>query len=431
MSLPTLPARGDYVLRNALIPASLAEGLPGHDCASMLQNGLILTDIAVRGGRFHAPDPAATLPAIDLGQRILLPRFVDMHTHLDKAYTVERTGFSRDGLSSAVALWSAGQGARSVADDIARMERSLIAAEAHGTRALRTHLDTIGHPDDNTGWQAYGEVAPRWKGRIELQAVALTALFRVEEPDFPARCAAIAARGGILGAFIDRGGATPALMQRLLSVAAVQGLDLDLHVDETLDPAANGLEMLATWVLKTGFRGRVVAGHCCALAQMAPRDRDRVIALVAEAGIEVVALPATNGFLQDRSPDRTGLLRGLAPVQELAAAGVPVSFASDNVRDAFYPYGAYDPLEAQRLGLFMGQLEGAPEEWIAATTATPARAMGLADIGRLKAGAAADAVLFDAHDWADLFSGTALSRCVLHNGAPLTTAQPVLEREPA
>lgn len=431
MTLPDLPARGDYLLRNALVPATLAEGLPVRACAQASRQGLCHADIAVRNGRFCVSDPAVRLPVVDLGMRIILPRFVDMHAHLDKAYTVEHTGFSRDGLGSAVALWREGQSFRSLPDDIARMERALITAEAHGTRAMRTHLDTIGHPSENVAWQAYGEVAARWAGRVELQAVALTALFRVAEAGFPARCAAIAARGGILGAFIDRDGATPELMQRLLTVASDHGLDLDLHVDESLDPAANGLEMLATWVLKTGFTGRVVAGHCCALAQMSADRRNRIVALVAQAGIDVVALPATNGFLQDRTPHRTPLLRGIAPVQELAAAGVAISFASDNVRDAFYPYGTFDPLEAQRLGLFMGQLEAAPGDWIAATTATPARAMGLSDIGRLRAGAAADAVLFDAHDWADLFSGTSMKRTVLLNGAPLPTPQPVQQGVPA
>lgn len=418
MSLPAIPTRGAYLMRNALVPVGLCRGLE----VSAATQGLARADILVRDGRFHCPDPqadrASALTVVDLDGRLLLPRFVDMHTHIDKAYTVSRTGFSSDGLNSAVALWAAGQEGRTIDDDIARMERSLATAEAQGTRALRTHLDTRSAPADTPSWQAYAEVAGRWRHRLHLQAVALMALFRVEEPDFAARCAALAEMGATLGAFVEAD-ATPALIDRLFGLATDHGLDLDLHVDETLDPEARGLELLAETAIRRGFSGRMVAGHCCALAQMPQARRDAVIARVAEAGIEVVSLPATNGFLQDRAPGRTGLLRGLAPVQELAAAGVPVAFASDNVRDAFYPFGAYDMIEALRLGVFMGQLEAEPARWLAAVTATPARAMGLPDTGRLVAGGPAEAVLFDARDWADLLSGTALPRLVLHGGAPL------------
>lgn len=423
MSLPVLPARGAYLLRNALIPVALSDGLAGAPATGFGTEGLARADILVRDGCFQRPDPAAApaaeLPVVDLDHRLLLPRFADVHTHLDKAYTVQHTGFSSDGLGSAVALWTAGQGHRTLEDDIARMERSLATAQAQGTRALRTHLDTRGAPADNPSWQAWAEVSARWSDRLHLQAVALMALFRVAEPDFGARCAALADLGGILGAFIDAGTATPALIDRLLGLATDHGLDLDLHVDENLDPEANGLHLLAETALRRGFSGRITAGHCCALAQMPAARRDALIARVAEAGIDVVSLPATNGFLQDRAPGRTGLLRGLAPVQELAAAGVPVSFASDNVRDAFYPYGAYDMIEALRLGLFMGQLEQDPARWLSAITATPARTMGLPRTGRLLAGGPAEAVLFDARDWADLLSGTALPRLVLHEGRAL------------
>jgi len=35
----------------------------------------------------------------------------------------------------------------------------------------------------------------------------------------------------------------------------------------------------------------------------------------------------------------------LAPIKELAAAGVPIRLASDNIQDFFYPYGSGDLLD--------------------------------------------------------------------------------------
>lgn len=371
-------------------------------------------DLSLRDGKFRPAAPGSD--GVAMGGRILLPGLVDMHVHIDKAYTVGRTGFSDSGLGHAVQLALNDIPHRTFDDMLVRMHRSLTAAEAQGTVAMRTHLDTVGDPLGSPAWTAYAEIKRAWEGRIELQAVALMALFRVEEPAFADRCAQLAQLGGILGAFIDTGTATPERLDLLLGHAMTHGLDLDLHVDETLDLAADGLSRLVEAIARNGYTGRVVAGHCCALAQM-PQDAQRaLIDKLARLDVQIVSLPLSNGFLQDRRPGRTKRLVGLAPVQELASAGVNVSFASDNVRDAFYPYGTYDLLEVQRTGMFLGQLEADPARWCTAVTSAPARAMGLDGAGLIRAGGPANGVIFDARDWADLYSGTGLDRCVIRNG---------------
>jgi cytosine deaminase len=85
-------------------------------------------------------------------------------------------------------------------------------------------------------------------------------------------------------------------------------------------------------------------------------QRTRVIDALASAGVTVVCLPITNLYLQDRevsAPQR----RGLAPLRELASAGVPLRFASDNVRDAFFPYGSADLLDVAQLIVVAGHIE--------------------------------------------------------------------------
>ncbi|CUH63646.1 Cytosine deaminase [Thalassovita gelatinovora] len=417
---------GDTVLRNLHVPATLLDGFSGSKAE---KSGLVPVDLAIRDGRFFPAVPGKD--GQDMGGRILLPGFVDMHVHIDKAYTVHRTGFSQRGLGHAVELSMSDSPNRTVDDMIERMERSLVAAEKHGTVAMRTHLDTLDAPEQSPAWIAYGEMKRAWKGRIKLQAVALMALSRVEEEAFAHRCAQVAERGGILGAFIDTKMATPERLDIYLGHAMDHGLDLDLHLDETVDPDADGLGRLLEGVVRKGYQGRIVAGHCCALAQKTVTEQNALIAKVAEAGVHVVSLPLSNGFLQDRAPHRTKRMVGLAPVQELAAAGVNVAFASDNVRDAFYPYGTYDMLEVQRSGTFLGQLEADPGRWIEAVTRAPALAMGLADAGCIRAGGPADGVIFEAWDWADLYSGIGLERSVFRGGRMLSAAAGFKTREHA
>jgi cytosine deaminase len=138
----------------------------------------------------------------------------------------------------------------------------------------------------------------------------------------------------------------------------------------------------------------------------------------------VVSLPHTNLCLQDRAPGRTPRRRGLTLVQELAAAGVPVSFASDNVQDAFHPFGDHDLLEVAGSAIRAAQLDADIAPWLAAVTLRPSAAMGLAG-GRLAAGGAADFTLFSARDPYALFSLPQQNRIVVRAG--LVAAKPLTE----
>ena len=125
-------------------------------------------------------------------------------------------------------------------------------------------------------------------------------------------------------------------------------------------------------------------------------DAADAAALLAQAGITLTALPSTNLYLQGSWRD-TPLERGITRLREARTAGVRTCLASDNVADAFFPYGVHDPLEAWALGVQMAHLAPA-EDWLAAITVAPAQAMRLAWDGRLAPGCPADFVLLAARD---------------------------------
>ena len=91
------------------------------------------------------------------------------------------------------------------------------------------------------------------------------------------------------------------LLDIILRLASERGLDVDLHVDESGDPAATALAHVANAILRNRFKGRVVCGHCCSLAVQPEEQMCRTLDLRAEAGIAVVTLPTVNLYLQDRS----------------------------------------------------------------------------------------------------------------------------------
>ncbi|MDF0595184.1 amidohydrolase family protein [Psychromarinibacter halotolerans] len=410
-------AGGDpVVLAGAVSPMALLSGIEGHAASGRAAGGMCQVDVGIAGGRFRR---AADLPGtrrILVSGWSLLPGLTDAHVHLDKTYTVAETGLADGTLMGAIRLHAEASVRWTADDHAARMRRAVAEAAAAGTRTLRTHIDCPSLPEEMPGWQAAGAVAA--EGTVTLQRSALGALSRAQGADFADRCRQVARAGGVLGAFVAPGLADRALFEAFLTGAEAHGLDVDFHIDEGLHPGPASLPVLAEAVLKTGFSGRVLAGHGCALSLQTEAERDRALDLIATAGIAVAALPRTNLYLQDRAPGTTPLRRGITLVHEMRARGIPVLFGADNVADAYYPFGNYDPLHLFAEATTAAHLDQDLGVWIDAIAGVPARAMGL-DGGRIAPGAPADGVLVPASDWPGLLTAPVDGRLVLRDGVPL------------
>lgn len=194
------------------------------------------------------------------------------------------------------------------------------------------------------------------------------------------------------------------------------GLDIDLHVDESVDPAAATLEAVARATLRHGFAGRVTCGHCCSLSVQPEEQVARVIARVAEAGIAIVSLPHVNQHLQDRAPGRTPRLRGVTLLHELRAAGMPVLVGGDNIRDPFFAFGDHDMLEVFGDAVRIGHLGLPFADWCAAVSRVPSQALRFAHAATIGAGRAADLVVFRARSMDELLACRRAERRVIRGG---------------
>ena len=409
MDFRTLPG-GDFTLANVSVPACLL-GQPGD---------LVRTEISVVGGRIGPPQAMA----VDMGGAILLPAFTDMHTHLDKGHIWGRAPNPDGTFMGALDTVAADRAANwSAADVRARMSFALRSAYAHGTAAIRTHLDSI-PPQDDISWPVFREVRAEWEGRIALQAACLVGAELVD-PDGPYRRTAdlVAASGGILGMVAYPLPDLPARLRAFFRLAADRGLPADLHVDETLDPASACLRAIAEAVIETGFPHPVVVGHCCSLSTQDEAKALSTLDLVARVGLHMVSLPMCNLYLQDRQPGRTPRRRGITLVHEAAARGINVSFASDNTRDPFYAYGDLDMLEVLREATRIGHLDHSRQDWVNAVLANPARACGF-PAPSLAEGAPADLVIFRARSWTELFARPHADRIVLRAGQAIDRTLP-------
>ena len=419
--LADLAQSGRYRLANCTVPALLVQGEG--------RAGLIQVDIDIAEGKILAITTAGSspihLPTFDVERSMVVPGFVDMHTHIDKGHIWPRTP-NPDGtfMGALLAVKSDREKAWSAEDVRRRMDFSLRCAYAHGTIALRTHLDSI-PPQDAISWPLFAEMRAEWKGRIELQAVALMGIDQMLDAGIlgqVARC--VKAHGGILGGAMASHPLMGEAICRALDMATELDLDIDLHLDETLDNTSNGLRLLAEAVLAKKFAGKVVAGHCCSLARQDEDEAKHTVELVAKAGINVVSLPMCNLYLQDRGDgSTTPCYRGVTLIRELLAAGVNVSVASDNTRDPFYAYGDLDCLEVLRETVRISHLDHPIDIAPALVTRNPAKAMGT-EAGILAPDRTADLIILRGRDWSEVLSRPESARTVLRDGKMLDVELP-------
>lgn len=426
--MPSFPDAPAFTILNATVADSargdIASGAVGR------------YDIVVRDGIIEAICPASGAPvdgvAVDLDGGIVMPCFVDIHTHLDKGHIWPRRENPHGTWMGALQAVLEDREKRWVAEDVERrMDFALRCAYAHGTAAIRTHLDSV-PPQHEIGWAVLASMRERWVGRMELQAVALFGPEIMCDPaglDAVARIARDA--GGILGGSVAEGENARRAIFAAVEKAGELGLELDLHIDETLDPSATSLRHLADAVIETGFDRPVLAGHCCSLSVQDEYAVQETIARVVEAGIAVVSLPICNIYLMDRHNEngivRTPRYRGVTLLNELRAAGVPVAIASDNTRDPFYAYGDLDMVEVFREAARVLHFDHPQRSaWCWGAT----MGAGAADIGgfryraRIEPGAPADLVLFRARTWTELNARPQSDRIVLRSGRAIDTTPP-------
>jgi cytosine/creatinine deaminase len=419
-----VPGDGSLQIANARVRRCLVDAaLPGDGEQT-------LVDIAIEDGRIAAlrpagevaPGPGANIVDQDGGE--VWPGLVDLHTHLDKGHIWPRAENADGTFAGAMAAAYADQRAKWTIEDVdARFAFGLRCAFAHGTVAIRTHLESQ-PPHHEICWPVFRALQREWAGRIHLQAVGLIPIEDFSQPRGETFADHVAGHGGVLGAFLYMHPDLDRLLERMLALAAERGLDLDLHVDESGDPGAVALRQLAAAALRHGFNGKILCGHCCSLAVQEPTEAARTLDLVRAAEIAVVSLPMCNLYLQDRGPGRTPRWRGVTLLHEMAARGIKVALASDNCRDPFHAYGDHDMLEVFREAVRIAHLDRPLRAWPQAISRTPAAIMALPDAGVIRVGGPADLLLFRARSDSELLSRPQSDRIVLRAGREIDTTPP-------
>ena len=402
----------------------------------LIKNGILSggrknVDLAIDHGLIVDRGPGLNDHAgqiLDAQGCLIVPGFVESHVHLDIALMNQGEQAGRPASFSApVELNQAMEARRELftGEDIERRaSQALEMASRHGITSLRAQC----HVDRRIGLkhlEALLKVREQWKNRVDVQIVAFPQQGLLDQPDTQDLFREAFKLGADVmgcGSNLDPRASTPGDIKRHIDLAFALAMemkvDLDVHADLGLPDQVewDDLEVvyIARRTLDTGYQKRVTVGHVCALDSTDPQGAERTMEWIHKAQLNVISQP--DMYRLGRS-DRRSVRRGLTRVKQMAAAGINIAFASNNVRDAFRPLGNFDLLEEGLILAYGAHMDSIAEldTLMRMCTENAARALRLGQYG-LEIGDRADLVVLDAVSPSAALAGQVEKLYVVKNG---------------
>ncbi len=336
---------------------------------------------------------------------LVAPAFIEPHIHLDKIFISDVVRPNESGtLQEAIEIVWEKKKNYSIENIVKRAGQAIKLAVKNGTTRMRTHVDvdTIG---GLTPLKGIVEASEKYSDLMDIEIISFPQEGIVQDPGTEELMWEAMENGAeIVGGMPANEETAEDSMKHIeigFEIAREYDADIDMHIDETDDPAYKTLEMLADKTIEYGWEGRVTAGHTCALAAYEDEYAEYVMDKVKEAQINVITNPVTNLMLQGRLDDHPKR-RGITRVKELLERKVNMSFGQDCVKDTFYPFGQCDLMEVGLVTAHAAHmsLPEEIEEVFKMPTYNAAKILGIKNYG-IKEGSRADIVVFDARSTVD------------------------------
>lgn len=398
-----------------------------------IENAEQLQDILVEDGVIKAIadhiDVPKTETVIDASGKLAIPPFVDPHVHLDSTMTAGDPEWNESGtLFDGIRIWSERKQKLSYEDVHDRAIAALKLQAAHGLQFVRSHVDVT--DPDLTALKALIDVREEVAPWMTLQLVAFPQEGILSFPNGKELMEEAAKLG------VDALGAIPHFeftreygsesIHFVGDLAQKYGLMIDAHCDEIDDPAARGLETLATVAYETGLKERVTASHTTAMGAYNDAYMYKLMRLLQMADLNFVSNPLINMYLGGRF-DTYPKRRGLTRVKELDAAGLNVAFGEDDIKDPWYPMGNGNMVDVLHLGLHATQIMGYSDimQSYRFITHNGARVLQVQDAYGIEVGKPANFLIFNADNWFNALNERAELLYSIRNGAVLIENKPV------
>jgi cytosine/creatinine deaminase len=355
-------------------------------------------DIAVAEGRIAAIGPRLAVEGetYDAGGRLACAGLIETHIHLDKSRIIDRCPLPEGRRVKPVTTVAPLKPAMSVEDVYARAEATLKECLVNGATRMRTQVE-IDPGIGLRGFEAIGALAAAFKWAIDIELCVFPQDGLTNYPGTEELLVeALKAGAPVLGAAPRYDSDPAAQIEHIFALAREYDVDLDLHLD--VGDSTDHMDIRKVLELTEQHRrgGRVVVGHMAKLSLMPPAESAAMARRLADAGIAVTVLPATDLYLMGRDRDHD-VRRGVADANHLHEHGVTCSLSSNNILNPATPYGDCSLIRIANLHANILQVVGPARlrELFLMLSEHSAKLLRLGDYG-LEVGKPADIVVIDA-----------------------------------
>ncbi len=383
-----------------------------------------LVDIGISGGKISKIDKnLSAANVIDVNGDVVVPSFIESHIHLDKAL-LERVKPNLEGtLAGAIKITGELKKGFQYDEVLARSRAVLEMLIAHGTTYVRAHPDTdpLG---GLTGFKVMLQLKKEYANAVDMQVVAfpqegiikLPGAFEILEEAMKLGADVVGGCPYNENSYED----TKKHVDLVFGLAKKYKKDLDFHADFGDNPddlRYRSIDYIIEKTIKEGYQGRVTVGHMTSLSSIDPALLKDTIARMAKAGINIVPLPATDMYLSGRG-DVNKVRRGVINPKPFVEGGVNVAFSSNNIRNAFTPFGRGDLLMIGSLFEHAAQLGSISDQklLLRMITENAAKILRISDKYGLAVGKQADLVVLGTKAVSDVFLDVPVRKYVIKRG---------------
>lgn len=357
-----------------------------------------LVDIAIADNKIVAVQPELRVeaPSYDADGRLTCAGLVETHIHLEKSRIIDRCAPETGRQPMAMERVSAVKHTFTVEDAYRRAAETLEACIKFGATRMRPHVELDAGVELRT-FEAVAALQRDYQWAIDLELCVFPQEGLTNNPRADALLVEALRRGArVIGAAPNFDPDHAGQIHRVFELAREYDVDIDMHLDSGNSPEELDIALVCELTAQYRLGGRVAIGHGCKYSTMKVAAFHALATRIADAGVAVTSLPATDLFMQGR--DQTdNVRRGVVDVNVLVEHGVNCSISTNNILNPFTPLGDCSLIRMANLQANVCQISHPHRlrECFAMLTERSARLMNLQDYG-IAIGNPADIVVIDA-----------------------------------